>query len=37
MRVCLFQKGCFSNDKRDGNENEKIQLGPVYMEVGDPR
>ena len=28
-----------SNDDGDGNENGKkaIVLGPVYMEVGDPR
>ena len=31
--------GSSSNDDGDGNENGKkvIGLGPVYMEVGDPR
>ena len=31
--------GSSSNDDGDGNENGKkaIDLGPVYMEVGDPR
>ena len=37
--VPTFLTGSLSNDHGDGNKNGKkpTGLGPVYMEVGDPR
>ena len=38
-RCCRRQIGSLSSDHGDVNENDKkvIGLGPLYLEVGDPR